>query len=145
MTGKSPVTSFQLLSKVLDDKRDEQWGSRPSMLLLPLGLRELLETGRHILLVSSSKTRVPPKGRGAPLTLRLCSLSGPLSLSDLLFSAVLLSSACKGTDTGIKSRIKHGLLAGESVPDPVPTQTCKNCLGKVSKTGEIGFWGPESN
>jgi len=109
------------------------------MLLLPAGLRQLLLMERHILLVSSSKTTVPPKGHGVPLTFRPCSLSGPLSLSDLLFSAVRLSSACKGTDTGVNSRIKQALLARESVPDPVPTSTCENCPEKVSERGKTGF------
>lgn len=97
--------------------------------------------GRHILLVSSSKTRVPPQAHGAPLTFRPCSLSGPLSLSALLFSAVLFSSACKSRDTATGQRIRRGLLAGQSVPDPEPTWTCENCPGTVSKRGRIGFWG----
>lgn len=79
------------------------------------------------LLVSSSKTGVPPKGHGAPLTFRPCSLSVPLSLSDLLFSAVLLSSACKSTDTAIIPR----------TPDPVLTTTCKNCPERVRKEGRL--------
>lgn len=77
--------------------------------------------------------KAPPKAHRAKLTFRLCSFSGPLSLSDLLFSAVLLSSACNSTDTGVTSRIKQGCLAGESVPDPVPTRTCKNWACKPRK------------
>lgn len=69
-----------------------------------------------------------------PLTFRLCSLSGPLSLSDLLFSAVLRSSACRRMDTGIISRIKQGFLTG---PEPMPTRTCKNFSEKISKRGKI--------
>lgn len=138
----------QLLSKVLNDESNYS-GSHLRAQCCFIELQDGLGLKRPQT-SSSFRTTVgfplprqgSPQRYLGPLTFRLGSFSGPLSLSDLLFSAVLRSSACKRMDTGIISRIKQGFLAGESGPEPLPTRTCKNFSEKISRRGRIASGAP---